>query len=63
MIDEMKWCPQCGKKVQMNPIRTGLPGIWAKQCTICNMGYQSNYLEDDEDMVEYPDHFIFPEEL
>lgn len=53
------WCPDCGKKTQMTALDTGLPGIGSKKCTECGTIYQSNFIEDGDDLVECPDHYLF----
>ena len=55
-----KWCMACGKVTDMVPIKTGLPGILAQKCP-CGMNYQANFLEDEDELVTIPDHFILPE--
>ena len=59
-IFNSEYCPVCGKDQEFNPVKTGLPGIAAKQCKICKMGYQANYLEDDQALINFPDSFKFP---
>jgi len=55
------WCPTCVKKVVMKHIQTNLPGIAAQQCPECKTGYQANYLEDGEDLLDVPEHLKFEE--
>jgi len=55
------WCPACVKKVVMKHIQTHLPGIAAQQCPECKSHYQTNYLEDGEDLLEVADNLIFEE--
>lgn len=57
---DMRWCPKCGKVVDMEPVRTNLPAILAQKCPECNGGFQSNFLEDETDLLDCPDTFIFP---
>ena len=54
------WCPQCGHPTKMDRINTGLPGILAQRCTECDMNYQANFLEDDGEVTEFPDGWVFP---
>jgi len=54
---EKKWCPICAKVTDMKPIFTNLPGIVAQQCE-CGIGFQANYLEDDNDLLTIPDTFV-----
>jgi len=56
-----KWCPVCGKVVDMEPISTGMPGITASKYPECDGHYQYNYLESKDDLLEVPDDFILPE--
>lgn len=59
----VNWCLKCGRITDMEPIKTGLPGIGSKRCRICNTGIQINYLEDDDVTIEgdniipMPDNF------
>lgn len=56
------WCIKCGKITDMQPIKTGLPGISSKQCNECKSGVRINYLEEDDveiddDLIVIPDNF------
>ncbi len=53
-----KWCPTCGETVDMNHISTGMPGISAQQCPLCENYYEVNYLESPDDLLEIPNTFI-----
>lgn len=54
------WCPNCAKVTEMEPVRTGLPGIMAQKCTVCGNHYNANFFESDGDLMEVPDTFVFP---
>lgn len=46
----------------MQRIRTSFPGILAQRCTACEMNYQANFLEDDDELHDFPDGWVFPPE-
>lgn len=50
------WCPSCKAPTLTEIVKTGLPGITARQCTKCDMGIQANFIEDADDLVEIPDN-------
>jgi hypothetical protein len=58
---DRNWCPTCAETTEMEPIRTGLPGIATQKCPICKHQYQANFLEDGEDLLEVPDELKFEE--
>ena len=56
------WCPKCGAYTEMTPIRTHMPGILAQKCA-CGQGQQANFLEDDDDLITFPEGFKMPDNL
>jgi hypothetical protein len=52
------WCIRCGKHTLIENVRTGLPGIQTKRCTICGLNCQANFLENNDDDVKIPDYAI-----
>ena len=57
---EDNWCPNCGKKTEMERIHTGMPGIQAQKCPDCGTHYHANYLEDADDVLQVPANFTLP---
>ena len=57
---ERNWCPKCGAVTGQTVIETNLPGIFAQRCD-CGLCFQANYLGGDNELVEVPDTFTFPE--
>lgn len=61
-MESINWCLKCGKITDMIRVRTGLPGISAKRCALCNSGIQVNHLEDSsamipKDLISIPDNY------
>lgn len=59
---ESDHCFNCGERTDfVKDHHSFLPGIEQKTCPQCGMGFRTNYIESDNDIVKLPDNFSHPE--
>jgi len=57
------WCPRCAEVTIKTPINTHMPGIVAHSCNKCSGHFTSNFLEEPDDILECPNHFVFKQNI
>lgn len=57
---DASWCAHCKKTTDMVTIAINLPGVECQQCPECNIYFQVNRLESENDIMIVPDTYVFP---